>query len=108
MGAILYCKNCYSLLFSPNSIRRVAAQRGATLALDADASCNQRGFQYFNITSFRMDEGYSINDGGALMYSRTDCFIKLNIANITVTNARSNLLPEPSLNTVRVIQPMGL
>ncbi len=55
-----------------------------------------------------MDEGYSIYDGGALMYSRTDCFIKLNIANITVTNARSNLLPEPSLNTVRVIQPMGL
>lgn len=54
-----------------------------------------------------MDEGYSIYDGGALIYSRTDCFIKLNIANITVTNARSNLVIEPPLNNLKVIQAMG-
>jgi hypothetical protein len=54
-----------------------------------------------------MDEGYSIYDGGALIYSRTDCFILLNIANVTVTNARSNLLTEPPLNSLKVINPMG-
>jgi hypothetical protein len=63
--------------------------------------------QNFNLTSFKMDEGYSIYDGGALIYSRTDCFILLNIANVTVTNARSNLLTEPPLNSLKVINPMG-
>jgi hypothetical protein len=54
-----------------------------------------------------MEEVFSIYDGGALLYSRTDCFILLNIANLTVTNARSNLLVEPPLNSLKVIHPMG-
>jgi len=54
-----------------------------------------------------MDEVYSIYDGGALLYSRTDCFILLSIANIGVVNARSNLLVEPPINSLKVIHPMG-
>jgi hypothetical protein len=54
-----------------------------------------------------MEEVYSIYDGGALLYSRTDCFILINIANLAVINARSNLLVVPSLNSLKVIHPMG-
>ena len=55
-----------------------------------------------------MTDSYSIYDGGALIYSRTDCIISLNIANITVNNAQSNLIIEPLTNNPRVIPQMGV
>jgi hypothetical protein len=78
------------------------------MALDSTSFCNQRGLSEINMASFNMSDAYSIYDGGALIYSRTDCFIELNIAKINVTNSMSNLISEPPFNNPRVISPMGL
>ena len=56
------------------------------MALDSTSNCNQRGLSLFNLVSFSLSDAFSIYDGGALVYSRTDCFIELNIAKINVTN----------------------
>jgi hypothetical protein len=56
------------------------------MALDSTSNCNQRGLSKFNLVNFTLSDAFSIYDGGALVYSRTDCFIELNIARINVTN----------------------
>jgi hypothetical protein len=56
------------------------------MALDSTSNCNQRGLSLFNLVSFSLSDAFSIYDGGALVYSRSDCFIELNIAKINVTN----------------------
>jgi hypothetical protein len=64
------------------------------MAIDADSYCSAKGLSEINMALLNVEDVYSIFDGGSLLYSRTDCFIELDIASLNVTNAKSNLLPE--------------
>lgn len=55
------------------------------------------------ISRMTIDEAYSISDAGGLLYSRTDCYLSLNISEIRASNIRSNAVLMQSM-----ILPMGL
>ena len=88
----MYCKNCYRIQFSPTFITKMAGVRGGTLAVDADKNCNFKGSAVVRLSKFTMDDAVSVHDGGALLYSRTDCFIDMSLADARISNIRSNLV----------------
>jgi hypothetical protein len=62
------------------------------MALDADKNCVFMGLTDVKIAKMSLDEAFSINDAGGLLYSRTDCYMSVNISEIRVTTIRSNLI----------------
>jgi len=94
MGGIVFCKNCYTFRFTPKSLSRLAAVRGGALALDADRNCSSKGVTDVKLYNFTMEDSYSILDAGTLLYSRTDCFMQVNLTDLKVRNVRTNLLQQ--------------
>ena len=75
----------------------MAAIRGATIAIDADRNCNFKGSNIIRLSKFNLEDALSLHDGGALLYSRTDCFLDLSLADLRVSNIRSNVQPNGTL-----------
>jgi hypothetical protein len=84
-------------------VSKVAAYRGGVVALEADKNCLYSGVTEVRFAKMTIDEAYVVSDAGALLYSRTDCYINLNITEVRATNARSNILTMQSFNS-----PMNL
>jgi hypothetical protein len=94
IGGIVFCKNCYTFRFTPKSLSKLAAVRGGALALDADRNCSYKGVTDVRLNNFTMEDSYSILDAGTLLYSRTDCFMQVNLTDVRVRNVRTNLLQQ--------------
>jgi hypothetical protein len=91
-GGIVYCKNCYKVDFRPYKITKIAALRGGAIALQSDVNCNYRGTQDVTIANFTFQDSISLYDGGGLLYSRSDCYLDLEIINLMTNNSRATFL----------------
>ncbi|TNV88206.1 hypothetical protein FGO68_gene9945 [Halteria grandinella] len=88
-GGIVYCKNCYKLNFQPQNLSKLASFRGGAIALQSDINCNYRGTQEVKMSNITLDDAISLNDGGGLLYTRSDCYLELTISGLKANNSRA-------------------
>lgn len=65
--------------------------------MDADRNCNFKGSTSIRLSKFSLEDSVSVLDGGGLVYSRTDCFVELTLADVKISQVRSNLVANGTL-----------
>ena len=62
--------------------------------MEADKNCYFKGTVSVSVGKLTILDSVSMNDGGALIYTKTDCLMSLALDQITTSNIRSNYLTQ--------------